>query len=86
MAFQVRAIHPNTTRTWFHHKGMGLTDNLGDEVRGAYMQRLMSRCAKAEAPFDWIVIMGGTNDFGYGQPPPAIYQSLRKNTASIIGV
>lgn len=86
MAFQVRAVHPSAPRTSLYDHCAGLMDDVGDEVRGAYMQRLINRCAKAKAPFDWIVIMGGTNDFGYGQPPSAIYHNLRKNTASIIGV
>ena len=36
-------------------------------------------CAKAaKQPYDWIVIMGGTNDLGWGQPPEVIFENLSK--------
>ena len=29
------------------------------------------------SPYDWIIILGGTNDLGWGQTPEAIYENLR---------
>lgn len=29
------------------------------------------------SPYDWIIILGGTNDLDWGQSPKAIYENLR---------
>ncbi len=50
----------------------------GDQVQGGYLPRIKAKCANTETPFDWIIIMGGTNDLGYGQSPDKIYEGLRK--------
>jgi len=35
----------------------------GDQVRAQYQRRMQRKCASAtNDPYDWIVIMGGTND------------------------
>jgi len=50
----------------------------GAQVRGQYTGRLNRACTKAkDAPYDWIVIMGGTNDLGWGGQPQEIYEALR---------
>lgn len=54
----------------------------GDQVRGSYLPRIKSKCANAQTPFDWIIVMGGTNDLGWGQSPEAIYEGLRKISPS----
>ena len=49
----------------------------GDQVQGRYLRRIKAKCASAaQDPYDWIVIMGGTNDLGWGQQPTAIYDNL----------
>ncbi len=52
----------------------------GDKVTGPtgqYLRRLESRCTKARAaPYDWIIIMGGTNDLGWGVAAEEIYEGL----------
>ena len=51
----------------------------GDQVRGLYFKRLKLKLeAAAETPYDWIIIMGGTNDLGWGQQPTEIYQNLSR--------
>ena len=50
----------------------------GDQVRGSYLPRIKRACAIAGTPYDWIIVMGGTNDLGWGQSPDAIYEGLRK--------
>ena len=53
----------------------------GDQVRGLYLKRLDMRLKTvADAPYDWIIIMGGTNDLGWDQQPTAIYENLSKFT------
>ncbi|KAL9104938.1 MAG: hypothetical protein Q9163_000183 [Psora crenata] len=59
----------------------GLSDpvSAGDQVCGAYMRRIKDDCKKAaKQPYDWIIIMGGTNDLGWGKPPAVIYENLTK--------
>lgn len=52
----------------------------GDRViapPGQYLRRMNARCAKAVvAPYDWFIVMGGTNDLGWGSTPEEIYASL----------
>lgn len=50
----------------------------GDQVRGSYLPRIKRKCANTETPYDWIIVMGGTNDLGWGQSPETIYEGLRK--------
>lgn len=46
----------------------------GDEVvDGDYLDRIRSF---QEEKFDWIIIMGGTNDIGWGKKPEVIYEGL----------
>ena len=50
----------------------------GDQVQGSYLPRIKRACANAKTPYDWIVVMGGTNDLAWGQSPDTIYEGLRK--------
>ncbi|KAF6217628.1 hypothetical protein HO133_006730 [Letharia lupina] len=50
----------------------------GDQVQGSYLPRIEAKCANTEPPYDWIVVMGGTNDLAWGQQPDTIYEGLKK--------
>ena len=50
----------------------------GDQVRGSYLPRIKRKCNSIVTPYDWVIIMGGTNDLGWGQSPDRIYEGLRK--------
>lgn len=50
----------------------------GDQVRGSYLPRIKMKCADSETPYDWIIVMGGTNDLAWDQSPDTIYEGLRK--------
>lgn len=51
----------------------------GDQVRGLYLKRLRLKLeAAAKAPYDWVVIMGGTNDLGWGEQPHDIFENLSR--------
>ena len=50
----------------------------GDQVQGSYLPRIKRKCGDAKKPYDWIIIMGGTNDLGWGQAPDRIYEGLSK--------
>ncbi|KAL8819830.1 MAG: hypothetical protein Q9191_007648 [Dirinaria sp. TL-2023a] len=51
----------------------------GAQVQGQFSGRLSRACAKAKSePYDWIVVLGGTNDLGWGQQPEKIYDELQK--------
>lgn len=50
----------------------------GDQVRGSYLPRIKAQCANTETPYDWIIIMGGTNDLAWDQSPDMIYEGLSK--------
>ena len=52
----------------------------GDQVRGSYLPRIKSKCAHTQTPYDWIIVMGGTNDLGWGQSPDDIYEGLSKHS------
>ena len=50
----------------------------GDQVQGSYLRRIKAKCETAERPYDWIIIMGGTNDLAWDQSPDEIYEGLSK--------
>ena len=54
----------------------------GDQVRGGYLPRIKRKCASTETPYDWIIVMGGTNDLAWDQSPDSIYEGLRKLSLS----
>ena len=50
----------------------------GAQVRGQYTGRLNRACREAKnEPYDWIIILGGTNDLGWGGQPEEIFEALR---------
>ena len=55
----------------------------GDQVQGSYLPRIKRECADARMPYDWIIVMGGTNDLAWGQSPDEIYEGLRKFSLSL---
>lgn len=48
----------------------------GDQVQGRYLRRIKAQCANTETPYDWVIIMGGTNDLAWDQSPDTIYEGL----------
>ncbi len=50
----------------------------GDRVKaGRFLRRMEGKCAKAAAnPYNWVIVLGGTNDLGWGEAPEAIYEAL----------
>ena len=50
----------------------------GDRVKaGLFLRRIEGNCAKAaKNPYDWVIILGGTNDIGWGESPEDIYEAL----------
>lgn len=50
----------------------------GDRVKaGLFLCRIEGKCAKAAAkPYDWVIVLGGTNDLGWGEAPEEIYEAL----------
>ena len=50
----------------------------GDQVIvGQYLRRMKGVCAKAEdAPYDWIIVLGGTNDLAWSERADSIYEGL----------
>lgn len=57
----------------------------GAQVRGQYTGRLNRACEKArDEPYDWIIIMGGTNDLGWGGQPQEIYDALSRWTSNCV--
>lgn len=60
----------------------------GDRVVGGqYLRRLESRLDRAGAsqnPYDWVIMMGGTNDLGWGCVADSLYEGLSKSTLFLI--
>ena len=55
----------------------------GDQVQGQYLQRIQEKCPTDKGRlYDWILIMGGTNDLGWGQTPEVIYEGLSKYSSA----
>ncbi|KAL8722107.1 MAG: hypothetical protein Q9225_001351 [Loekoesia sp. 1 TL-2023] len=52
----------------------------GDQViAGQYLSRMKGVCARTEdAPYDWIIVLGGTNDLGEMEKADSIYEGLKK--------
>lgn len=50
----------------------------GDRVvDGLFLKRMKGMCAKAEhQPYDWIIVLGGTNDLGMGERADDIFEAL----------
>ncbi|KAL9006314.1 MAG: hypothetical protein Q9188_000913 [Gyalolechia gomerana] len=52
----------------------------GDQViAGQFLPRMKGMCAKAEdEPYDWIIVLGGTNDLGWNERADEIYEALSR--------
>ncbi|KAL8942635.1 MAG: hypothetical protein Q9216_001548 [Gyalolechia sp. 2 TL-2023] len=50
----------------------------GDQViAGQFLKRMKGICAKVkDAPYDWIIVLGGTNDLGWSETADKIYEAL----------
>lgn len=50
----------------------------GDRVvAGQFLQRMKGMCATDDyPPYDWIIVLGGTNDLAWSEPPDKVYQAL----------
>lgn len=54
---------------------------IGHPATARFLPRLKNSCEKAEekgGSYDWIVMMGGTNDLGWGSEVDAIYEGLKQ--------
>ena len=52
----------------------------GDQVRGLYLTRIKAKCpVTKERRYDWVIVMGGTNDLAWGERPEKIYEGLSKS-------
>ncbi|KAI1294529.1 SGNH hydrolase-type esterase domain-containing protein [Xylaria venustula] len=50
----------------------------GDLVTsGSYISRMQASWDAAEHPFDWTIVLGGTNDLGWSRRPDRIIESLK---------
>ena len=49
-----------------------------DRVKaGSFLRRIESKCAKAAAdPYDWVIVLGGTNDLGWGESAVEVFEAL----------
>lgn len=56
----------------------------GDRVVGSggmFLSRMRNMCEKAiseGAPYDWVIVLGGTNDLGWFGEPKVIYDGLSR--------
>ncbi|KAL8724206.1 MAG: hypothetical protein Q9166_008084 [cf. Caloplaca sp. 2 TL-2023] len=52
----------------------------GDRViAGQYLQRIKGMTTKAkDSPYDWIIVLGGTNDLGWGEKSDSVYEALKE--------
>lgn len=50
----------------------------GDRViDGQFLHRIKGQCEKAkDSPYDWIIVLGGTNDLGWSERPENVYEAL----------
>ena len=51
------------------------------QVQGQYLGRLNRAVKKPDGFYSWIIVMGGTNDLGWGRKPEEIYEDLSKKPA-----
>ncbi|KAI0485211.1 GDSL-like Lipase/Acylhydrolase [Xylariaceae sp. FL0804] len=51
----------------------------GDLVtRGTFIERMEIAWHLAEEPFDWTIVLGGTNDLGWGVQPEQVIEGLKR--------
>ncbi|KAL8814255.1 MAG: hypothetical protein Q9223_006509 [Gallowayella weberi] len=51
----------------------------GDRViAGQFLRRMRGMCAAdAYPPYDWVIVLGGTNDLGWSERPDQVYEALK---------
>lgn len=57
-------------------------DGVPGDVTGFFMGRILKHFGRGKEPFDWTIILGGTNDLAYSKTPASIFENLKK-TASV---
>lgn len=56
-------------------------------VQGLYVRRMKRSCEVAgDNPYDWIIVMGGTNDLAWGEHPDVIYNGLSKASSCLFHI
>jgi len=52
----------------------------GDHVVSSYgfLSRIQSKCGQEAASYDWVIILGGTNDLAYGRTAEVVFEELKK--------
>ena len=53
----------------------------GDRVKaGLFLRRIEGKVAKAaKNPYDWVIVLGGTNDLGWGEGPEDVHEGLSRS-------
>ncbi|GAP84942.1 putative GDSL-like lipase [Rosellinia necatrix] len=47
-------------------------------VDGKYLSRMQASWRLAQHPYDWTIVLGGTNDIGWSKPPNRIIEGLKR--------
>ncbi|CEJ55729.1 hypothetical protein PMG11_01967 [Penicillium brasilianum] len=55
----------------------GVPGDLVTSPPGSFLSRIQGRCATKK--YDWVIVLGGTNDLGYGNGPDKIYSALQES-------
>ncbi|KAI8629416.1 GDSL-like Lipase/Acylhydrolase [Xylariaceae sp. FL1651] len=51
----------------------------GDLVTsGHFLERIQTKWATAQTPYDWTIVQGGTNDLAWGRPANQIIEALKR--------
>lgn len=53
-------------------------DGVPGDVTGMYMGRILKHFGRGKKPFDWTIVLGGTNDLAYSISPTSIFENLSK--------
>ncbi|KAH8676201.1 SGNH hydrolase-type esterase domain-containing protein [Xylariales sp. PMI_506] len=77
LAKRLRAAFPATSYSAGRTVEVDVDGIPGDLVtRGTFLRRMEARWARET--YDWTIILGGTNDIGWGYSPDPIFDSLEK--------
>ncbi|PKY05169.1 SGNH hydrolase [Aspergillus campestris IBT 28561] len=69
---RLKAAFPSHT---FLVNAEGLPGDLAIGPPGRFLPRIQEKCG--ERHYDWVIVLGGTNDLGYGYAPERIYPALQ---------
>ncbi|KAL2024207.1 hypothetical protein VTK56DRAFT_9363 [Thermocarpiscus australiensis] len=50
----------------------------GDLVKYGFLGRMSDHFRDEEKPYDWAIVLGGTNDLGFNIPPEEIFSKLKE--------